>query len=364
MTMLMQASEQWAKRPNDERFLSLLDMQDHFDAVQRRSQAKVIETGKMHAVGSEDQKGLAILGADGKPSNPTHHAFNQLCKLTAWRPGDLRRLPSKVAALNLNITMAQRSVDEVQVLLQTEPFGSDTLRAATGPNYGRIWNASVTRELIKRVGDGRTGDFKVPGEFGKDVPVTKQNTTLYAGDRDMFVFLADEKNRVEMKDRRNGQPGMLARGFFLWNSEVGDRSFGIGTFLFDFVCMNRIVWGAEMYSEFTMNHTKAAPERFLSEAMPAIAQYMNAPMMPIVDAIEASRKVRVEDKIEALCKDYFGAKSLASPFNAVHIAEEGREIETLWDLSTAATAYARGIENAGDRVGIERAAGNVIRLAA
>jgi hypothetical protein len=34
----------------------------------------------------------------------------------------------------------------------------------------------------------------VPGEFGQRVAVTKQNTTLYASDRDMFVFLADEED--------------------------------------------------------------------------------------------------------------------------------------------------------------------------
>ena len=36
----------------------------------------------------------------------------------------------------------------------------------------------------------------------------------------MFVFLADEENRIELPNRRAGRFGAFARGFFVWNSEV------------------------------------------------------------------------------------------------------------------------------------------------
>jgi hypothetical protein len=102
--------------------------------------------------------------------------------------------------------------------------GGIELAAVTGPNYGRIWNADVAKALRDRFGDGVTGQFTVPGEFGKAVDeVTKANTTLFAGERDMFVFLADEKNRIEVPNRRNGEAGEMARGFFVWNSEVGSQ---------------------------------------------------------------------------------------------------------------------------------------------
>ena len=63
----------------------------------------------------------------------------------------------------------------------------------------------------------------MPGEFGERVTVKKENTTLYASDRDMFVFLADEENRIEIPGRRAGRSGSFARGFFVWNSEVGKK---------------------------------------------------------------------------------------------------------------------------------------------
>ncbi len=43
--------------------------------------------------------------------------------------------------------------------------------------------------------------------------------------------------------------------------------------------------------------------------------------------------------------------------------EENRPIESLWDVTTAATAYARGIRYQDDRVELEREAGKIMALA-
>jgi hypothetical protein len=113
-------------------------------------------------------------------------------------------LPSPIAADCFTFGLRfKREIDDVDLL--THHDESHTLRAATGPSYGRIWNADVVAQLVKRFGDGVTGQWKVPGEFGRDVEITKANTTLYAGDRDMFVFLADERNRIEVPNRRGGK---------------------------------------------------------------------------------------------------------------------------------------------------------------
>jgi hypothetical protein len=46
------------------------------------------------------------------------------------------------------------------------------------------------------------------------------------------------------------------------------------------------------------------------------------------------------------------------------MSDEGRPIETLWDATTAVTAYARGIQWQDDRVAIEREGGRILALAA
>ena len=193
---------------------------------------------------------------------------------------------------------------------------------------------------------------------GRAVTVTKENTTLFAGDRDMFVFLADEQNRIEIPDRRDGQSGTLARGFFVWNSEVGSSTFGVATFLFDYVCCNRIVWGAKEYRQITIRHTASAPDRWADELAPALTAYANSSTHDVVAAVTAAKAARLDNVDEFLTKRF--SKRLAVTFKAVHELEEMRPIETLWDAATAATAYARGVGYQDDRVAIERQAGELI----
>ena len=52
------------------------------------------------------------------------------------------------------------------------------------------------------------------------------------------------------------------------------------------------------------------------------------------------------------------------PIKAIHESEEGRPIETLWDVTVAATAHARSFKNTDARLEIERAAGELLKLAA
>lgn len=363
-SVLTQASRQWASRPADERFTSLVDMESHFDAMRARSREAVVSTHKIRAVPDADNRGLLIEGPNGNAYAPSHWAFGQIASRADAPAGYLRTLPAPVAADCVNYGLQfRRTIEDVGVLLQRDENGGAVIRAATGPRYGRIWNADITRALVDRFGDGVSGDFRVPGEFGKAVAVSKENTTLYAGDRDMFVFLADENNRIEIPNRRDGKAGSLARGFFVWNSEVGSATFGIATFLFDYVCKNRMVWGAREFKKITIRHTASAPDRFFEEIRPALLAYSQGSARNVTDAINAARNSKLEERVDSFLAERFG-KRMVAPLKAIHEAEEGRPIESLWDVTTAATAYARGIEWQDERVAMERVAGDVLDLAA
>lgn len=371
MSTLMKASHQWATRPSDERFVSLTDMLRHFENRRLQSAEKVIPTKALSIVPDEDNRGIELTGPTGNRFAPTHWAFGQLTQI-ANIPGiganGLRQLPSPLAADVINYGLQfKRDVQDVGLLLHKNGVG--TCQAVTGPKYGRIWNSEIAQALVSKFGDGVSGDWKVPGEFGKDVAVTKENTTLFAGDRDMFVFLADEHNRVEVPNRRKAglmggnSTGTMARGFFMWNSEVGKTTFGLGMFLFDYVCCNRIVWGAEGYQEIRVRHTSGAPERFVEEIQPALLTYANSATTPIVEAIAKAQEAKIKDDLDTFLANRFG-KSRVEPIKAVHMLEEQRPIETLWDVTTAATAYARSVPWQDDRVLIEREAGKVLDLVA
>lgn len=303
-----------------------------------------------------------VQGKTGTPATLTHWSFGQMAGLAGAPAGYLRKLPAPMAADCLNYGLQiERDVEDVGILL-TQEDQNIALRAATGPNYGRIWNADITGELMRRFGDGRTGDFRVPGEFGKEVPVTKDNTTLYGSDRDMFVFLADEKNRLEVPNRRNGQSGSLARGFFVWNSEVGSRSVGVAFFLFDFVCMNRIVWGVQGYTERRLRHTISAPERWADDITPIVEEYAQSSAKPIEDTIQAAQAKKI-DKVDDFLAKRFGPR-MTNRLHECHEREEGRPVETIWDATTAATALARDMPHQDARVELERKGGDLLDLVA
>lgn len=365
MSTLMDASNQWATRPADQRFTSLTEMLAKMESIRQNSSAKVIANRSMHAAPVEgNETGLVVVGPNGVPVAPTNWSFGQFAQRVGAPAGYLKNLPAPIAADCLNWGLRQRDVEELGILLHRPQAEAAQITAITGPNYGRIWNESIIRQCVKQFGDGRTGRFKVPGEFGEQVEITKANTTLFASDRDCFIFLADEENRIEIPNRRDGASGTLARGFFIRNSDVGAASFDIDTFLFDYVCCNRIVWGVSNHARVSFRHSKGAPQRFAESIVPALERYREESTASIVTAIADARAHRIGDKDavrEFLAKRF--TRSQAVAIEAAHMADEGRPIENLWDAATGVTAYARGIEYQDSRFELEREAGKILELA-
>lgn len=379
-TTLTRTSRQWATRPADERYTSLTALYDATLAHRQRSKAKVVASRALEVQpdSSDNLAGLVVVGPNGSPVVPTHWAFGQLAQRAGAPAGYLRDLPAPLAAYCINYGLKHsRDVEDLGVLLRSTSGQGDaqlirgandnraTLAAVTGPNYGRVWNSDIAGALVSRFGDGINGAFRVPGEFGQRIEVTKENTTLYASDRDMFVFLADEERRIEIPNRRDGKPGSLARGFFVWNSETGAGTLGIATFLFDYVCQNRMVWGAREVEEIRVRHTAGAPIKWIEDVAPAIEAYSHSSTAGIEQTLALARSHRIGDvdKVREFLSKRF-TKSQAGAMMAAHVSDEGRPIETLWDAATGATAYARGIQYMDQRVNIEREAGKILDLAA
>lgn len=363
---LMKASHQWATRPDDQRFVSLLALDEFAQDVKTRSRAHRMTSRNMHALAIEgDNRGIMIEHPKGDPAVITHWAFGQLAHRAGAPAAYLRDLPGPIAAdcVNYGLQFTRDNMDIGMLAMASNEMGAPGMVAAvTGPNYGRVWNATITSALVARFGDGITGAFRVPGEWGKKVTVTKDNTTIYASDRDMFVFLADEERKIEVPGRRNGKNGQLSRGFFLWNSETGSTSFGVATFLFDYVCGNRIVWGAQDYREVRFRHTSRAPQRWVDDVVPALESYAKSETKSITDAVTAAQKAKVPDLDKFLAARF--SKSQVSNIKAAHMNDEQRPMETLWDVTTGVTAYARTVPWQDDRVKLEREAGRILDLAA
>jgi hypothetical protein len=370
MTTLMSAHNQWLTRPADERFLSLTALAEFCTAQRRASAAKIVSSRALTAVpvsNDASHEGLQLTGPNGQPVDMTHWSFGQLAQRAGAPSGYLRDLPAPLAADCLNYGLKHnREVEEIGVLLtrmdQTKPA---VARAVTGPNYGRVWNSNLANALVHSFGDGVTGRYKVPGEFGvQGQAITAQNTTLYASDRDMWVFLADESRSIEIKNRRNGRTGRMSHGFFAWNSDVGKSTLGFAEFLFDYMCGNHIVWGVSDYREIKLRHTSGAPDRYAEKIEPMLQDIAaaSADLTPAARSIEAAQRRRIEN-VEKFLTERF-SRSEASLIAAAHLADEERPIETAWDAVTGITAYARGIAHTDTRVALEREAGKILTLVA
>lgn len=225
------------------------------------------------------------------PLRRTHWSFSQLSSLVGAPEAYLRQLPAPLAGINLQYGLTNHRAEQIKTL-ETDD-GRTELRAVTGPDYGRIYDHELVSAVQRIAGNG-TGDtrWKVPGVldwstgiYNPRVDVTKETTTLYASDRDVFLFLVDDLNPIEAGLLPDGSPDLYFRGFYSWNSEVGAKTLGIASFYLRAVCQNRNLWGVEDFQEITIRHSKYAASRFAHEAAPALSRIAESSPEPFIDGI-------------------------------------------------------------------------------
>jgi hypothetical protein len=345
-------SSEWFSRPDDERYLSLSDMYAAVRSRADRATARTIETSAIRVEASRDNAERLVLMVPGRdaPVAPNHWSFGQLCGLVGAPSAYLRDLPAALAGINLQHGLVSHRAELVKTLEVDD--NRIELRAVTGPDYGRIWDHELVGAVMKIAGDG-TGDtrWKVPGQLDWStmtqnpfVDVTKDNTTLYASDRDVFLFLADDTNPIEAGRLPNGEPDLYFRGFYAWNSEVGSKTLGIASFYLRAVCCNRNLWGVQDFEEINIRHSKFATHRFAHEAAPALKRFANSSPAPFIAGIRAAREQIVakkdEDRQSFLRKRGFSKSDTAKIISTV-LAEEGHPPASIFDFVQGITALAR-----------------------
>ncbi len=368
-------SSEWFNRPADERYLSLTDLRNSVKTRSERSRTRIVESEAIRVEASRDDAErltLMLPGADA-PLAPTHWSFGQLASLVGAPAAYLRQLPAPLAGINLQYGLTSHRAEQVKTL-EIEN-GRVELRAVTGPDYGRIFDHELV-EAVQRIAGNGTGDtrWKVPGVldwstriYNPHVDITKDTTTLYASDRDVFLFLVDDLNPIEAGKLPDGSPDLYFRGFYCWNSEVGARTLGIASFYLRAVCQNRNLWGVEDFEEITIRHSKYAASRFAYEAEPALIQFANSSPMPFVNGIKAARERIVarddEDRTTFLRKRGFSKAETTKIIDTV-LLEEGRPPESIFDFVQGITRVARDKPHQDVRLDMEGKAKKLLDLAA
>lgn len=368
-------SSEWFSRPDDERFLSLNELARTVRARAESSSTRNIESESIRVEasrGDPERLTLILPGAEA-PVAPTHWSFGQLASLVGAPAAYLRQLPASLAGINLQYGLATHRAEQVKTLETGD--GRIELRAVTGPDYGRIYDHELI-EAVQRIAGNGTGDtrWKVPGVldwstgvYNPRVDITKDTTTLYASDRDVFIFLVDDLNPIEAGKLPDGSPDLYFRGFYCWNSEVGAKTLGIASFYLRAVCQNRNLWGVEDFEEITIRHSKYAASRFAHEAAPALLNFANSSPMPFINGIKASRERIVaridEDRTEFLRRRGFSRAETAKIIDTVLI-EEGRPPESIFDFVQGITAVARDKTYQDARLDMEAKAKKMLDRAA
>ncbi len=357
-------SSEWFSRPADERYLSLSELGRSVRDRADRSRTRVVESALIHveANRSDPERLALILPGTDTPIAPTHWSFGQLASLVGAPTAYLRQLPAPLAAINLQYGLTSNRAEQIKTL-ETDD-GRMELRAVTGPDYGRIFDAELV-EAVQRIAGNGTGDtrWKVPGVldwstgvYNPRVDITQDTTTLYASDRDVFLFLVDDLNPIEAGRLPDGSPDLYFRGFYCWNSEVGAKTLGMASFYLRAVCQNRNLWGVEDFEEITIRHSKHAANRFAHEAAPALLNFANSSPLPFVNGIKAARERIVaktdEDRTDFLRRRGFSKAETGKIIDTV-LAEEGRPPESIFDFVQGITAVARDKPHQDARLDME-----------
>ena len=368
-------SSEWFSRPDDERFLSLGELANVVRGRSERSRTRIVETALIHVEAKRnDPERLALMlpGAEA-PVAPTHWSFGQLASQVGAPAAYLRQLPAPLAAINLQYGLTSNRVGRIKTF-ETDN-GRVELRAVTGPDYGRIHDHELV-DAVQRIAGNGTGDtrWKVPGVldwstgvYNPRIDITKDTTTLYASDRDVFLFLVDDLNPIEAGRLSDGSPDLYFRGFYCWNSEVGARTLGMASFYLRAVCQNRNLWGVEDFEEITIRHSKYAAARFAHEAAPALLNFANSSPQPFINGVKAARERIVartdEDRQDFLRKQGFSKAETGKIIETV-LAEEGRPPNSIFDFVQGITAVARDKPHQDARLDMEARAKKLLDRAA
>ena len=368
-------SSEWFSRPDDERFLSLGELANVVRGRSERSRTRIVETALIHVEAKRnDPERLALMlpGAEA-PVAPTHWSFGQLASHVGAPAAYLRQLPAPLAAINLQYGLTSNRIGQIKTF-ETDN-GRVELRAVTGPDYGRIHDHELV-DAVQRIAGNGTGDtrWKVPGVldwstgvYNPRIDITKDTTTLYASDRDVFLFLVDDLNPIEAGRLSDGSPDLYFRGFYCWNSEVGARTLGMASFYLRAVCQNRNLWGVEDFEEITIRHSKYAAARFAHEAAPALLNFANSSPQPFINGVKAARERIVarsdEDRQDFLRKQGFSKAETGKIIETV-LSEEGRPPNSIFDFVQGITAVARDKPHQDARLDMEARAKKLLDRAA
>jgi len=363
---ILKASHQWATRPADQRFTTLASLREAVHGRRVRSRSTDIDLDKIETT-VDAATGKLIVNHTINPAEPSHWALRQFAGLLKAPGAYLSTLPPHLVSDCLNHGIKSQPREAVKFMVTAADGGPDTLQAVTSPTYGRIWDADVV-DAVQRINDRTGGRFYNPKAYAhkgapngfKTIDTSRTEPAgLYASDRDVFMFMIDGGSLLDA-----GPRAQLNRGFIVWNSEVGARTCGLMTFMFNVCCGNNIIFGAQDVNQVLIRHSKGAPTRFDNDSTPALLSFVNRKAGDDEAMIRRAVIWRLptdEDKFDSFIAPFKFTRGEIDNARKMAKLEEG-QCETLWDLIQGFTAYARGFDYMDARIDLERRGSALLKV--
>ena len=368
MSVLTQANRDWESRPADERFSSIVDMHGRAVLYRQNAAEATVAQGDLQVVA--DDGNLSIVGPSGDAAALNNWSFDQLAKRAKAPAGYLQTVGADLAAQCLNVGL-QRTAKEAE---ESEDGASRALilfdnsaaehkglkvRGITSTLYSRIWNADVTARLLQ---------LEERGPWQPAPAAFDGSRGLYLGDRDMFAFMVDNDRRIFQK----GPGGGLSRGFMIWNGEVGDRSIGVMTFFYEYVCGNHRIWGVKGVEELRIAHIYTDGAKAWDKLAVTLKTYAESSAEDDEAKVAAAHSYELgatkEEVLDAVFKLQIGGlskKVIGEAYDLVDTTGADRygSPRTAWGLAGGITEIARDLPNADERTTLDRAATKIMQIA-
>ena len=388
---LYEANRQWATRPQDQRFWDLNEMLEVTRSYHRTAVTRTATADQLDVQPVGDDVVITSKSSNAKAAF-SHFSFGQFSRLLGAPAEYLRQLPANLVADNLRHGLRQRADSDnrmMKMLMRRDTNNTLRVRSFTSEMYSRIWDDRIVERLIPMQQHG----WKVPparpcgNGDPRQRPATKNDILrlssakglgikvgdpiapagLYASDKDLFVFMVNEDHTINLgKDHPT-----LSRGFFIENSEVGDRAFKVTAFLYNSVCGNHIVWGVQDLVEIRVIHRgdDAEGEAFTQLRM-EVTNYLNTAdceTKQIKRAIEMKLGSSPEEVIDLLFGKRVAPKCvLVDGLRAAQDHPEdhgGSSPLSVWGLTNGLTRISQDSQYQDQRVEIDRAASKVMAMA-
>ncbi len=354
-SVLFQAHKEYRTRAADERYSTLKELHEVTSARREASVASTVSPNALRFSVSDDN---VVLQGGQSLAIPTHWALTQLCDsnmLDVPAPF-IRRIPGELAAENLNWA-AQHAPREAMSMVWANGSMPGIVRCFTSPGYGRVWDNDFVN-IIRTLTQDETNGWHRPPAYTDD----KYPSGYYASDRNVFMFCVNEDKQID-----NGKNGGMNRGFFAWNSEVRQLSWGLSAFLYERVCGNHLVWGAETLFQVRGIHMgKEINSRVVRELTTTLTKYLDAaPQEQII--INAAREKQVaakrDEAVTWLRQKTFGWNDSQATRIVEKAEENGDDPTKLYSLVYAATQVSQERGYTDERTNMDRKAGRMLEVA-